>query len=138
MKASVKHRGSQEGLQAAMGFRVHIQWRVFFPVRWGAQSVPSLSSTLLAQQTKQAMHRHSRQSTGKQSRQSMALKLFLQTMQAILPVVREIGEKKGHVRQEALVTRLTLVAAAPWRVLSPRLVCTAFDAIWSVRFQICC
>ena len=46
-------------------------------------------------------------------------------VQAILPVVREMGEKKGHVRQDALVIRLTLVAAAPWKMLSSRSACTA-------------
>ena len=41
-------------------------------------------------------------------------------MQAILPILREMGDSKGHIRQDALVTRLTLVAAAPWKVLSLR------------------
>ncbi|KAL3135934.1 hypothetical protein ABBQ32_006979 [Trebouxia sp. C0010 RCD-2024] len=56
-------------------------------------------------------------------------------LEAILPVVREIGEKKGHVRQEALVTRLTLVAAAPWRVLSPRRAFLQFLLLPSLRYS---
>ena len=40
--------------------------------------------------------------------------------QAILPIIREMGEHKGHVRQEALVTRLALIAAAPWKTLYSR------------------
>ena len=49
----------------------------------------------------------------------------MHVVQAILPVVREMGEQKGHVRQDALITRLTLVAAAPWKMLSGRSACTA-------------
>lgn len=49
----------------------------------------------------------------------------MHVVQAILPVVREMGEQKGHVRQDALITRLTLVAAAPWKMLSARSACTA-------------
>ena len=41
-------------------------------------------------------------------------------MQAILPVLRELGQPKGHVRQDALVTRLALVAAAPWKPAVPQ------------------
>ena len=55
-------------------------------------------------------------------------------MQAILPVVREMGEKRGHVRQGALITRLTLVAAAPWKMLSFRSACTASP----IQVQLAC
>ena len=37
--------------------------------------------------------------------------------QALLPVLREMGEPRGHLRQDALALRLALVAAAPWRRL---------------------
>lgn len=36
-------------------------------------------------------------------------------MQAILPVLREMGMAQGHVRQGSLEARLNLIAAAPWK-----------------------
>ena len=36
-------------------------------------------------------------------------------MQTLLPVIREMGTPKGHLNQGSLETRLTLIAAAPWK-----------------------
>jgi len=36
-------------------------------------------------------------------------------IQALLPVIREMGTVKGHARQSSLETRLALIAAAPWK-----------------------
>lgn len=37
------------------------------------------------------------------------------TVQAFLPVIREMGTPRGHLRQGSLKTRLALIAAAPWK-----------------------
>ncbi len=55
-------------------------------------------------------------------------------LQAILPILREMGEEKGHVRQEALVTRLTLVAAAPWKSTPPRYMIVHMEASMHASF----
>lgn len=39
-------------------------------------------------------------------------------MQALLPVLREMGEPIGHPLQQRLELRLALIAAAPWRRLA--------------------
>ena len=39
-------------------------------------------------------------------------------MQALLPVLREMGEPAGHPLQPRLELRLALIAAAPWRRLA--------------------
>lgn len=39
-------------------------------------------------------------------------------VQALLPVLREMGELNGHPLQQRLELRLALVAAAPWRRLA--------------------
>lgn len=41
-------------------------------------------------------------------------------MQAILPVLREMGMPQGHVRQSSLEARLALIAAAPWKAAAPK------------------
>ena len=33
----------------------------------------------------------------------------------MLPVLRELGEERGHRYGESLKTRLALIAAAPWK-----------------------
>ena len=35
-------------------------------------------------------------------------------MQALLPVIREMGMPNGHARQSSLEARLAIIAAAPW------------------------
>ena len=44
-------------------------------------------------------------------------RLMQTAMQAMLPVLRELGEETGHRYQDALNTRLALIAAAPWKGL---------------------
>ena len=39
------------------------------------------------------------------------------TNQELQPVLMEMGEPKGHVRQASLATLLARVAAAPWAAL---------------------
>ena len=39
-------------------------------------------------------------------------------LQALLPVMREMGEPRGHPQQARLELRLALIAAAPWRRLA--------------------
>eukprot|EP00884_Botryococcus_braunii_P014588 jgi/Botrbrau1/2312/Bobra.39_1s0001.1 len=36
-------------------------------------------------------------------------------LQALMPVLREMGDPRGHVRQAALIARLSLIASSPWR-----------------------
>ncbi len=36
-------------------------------------------------------------------------------LQALLPVLREMGTEKGHTRQSSLEMRLALIASAPWK-----------------------
>ena len=36
-------------------------------------------------------------------------------MQALLPVIREMGMLNGHARQSSLEARLAMIAAAPWK-----------------------
>lgn len=59
-------------------------------------------------------------------------------LQAVLPVLREMGEEKGHVRQDALVTRLALIAAGPWRNIAPRSVCTYQHNTFYIQFSGVC
>ena len=42
---------------------------------------------------------------------------MVDAVQAMLPVLRELGEETGHRYQDALKTRLALIAAAPWKGL---------------------
>ena len=44
--------------------------------------------------------------------------LALPGVQALLPVMREMGEPRGHPQQARLELRLALIAAAPWRRLA--------------------
>lgn len=41
--------------------------------------------------------------------------IYLSWLQALLPVLREMGTPQGHTRQSSLETRLALIAAAPWK-----------------------
>lgn len=43
--------------------------------------------------------------------------LIQNALQAMLPVLRELGEESGHRYQDALKIRLALMAAAPWKGL---------------------
>ena len=50
-------------------------------------------------------------------------------MQALLPVIREMGMPSGHARQSSLEARLVLIAAAPWKDNAgmDTLLCTALS-----------
>ena len=43
-------------------------------------------------------------------------------LQALLPVLRELGEEKTHRYADSIDARLALVAAAPWRGVRSRCV----------------
>ena len=48
-------------------------------------------------------------------------------------ILKEMREERRQVRQDALVTRLTLVATAPWKVHIPGQSVHASIAIWSIK-----
>ena len=45
----------------------------------------------------------------------MCAHLIRVVVQALLPVLREMGTEKGHTRQSSLEMRLALIASAPWK-----------------------
>ena len=50
-------------------------------------------------------------------------------VQALLPVLREMGEPDGHPLQQRMELRLALIAAAPWRRLADKQVRAAAAAL---------